>query len=221
MRLEWNRLLNIPGKWIYRDDNKPTTYNQICTQSICETIKHYVLTIMVIMLASIGAVLGPFYSYIYEGTFATFYNLKLPYFNADPPTEFIINIIWETMISLLGIIALFVLEIVIAICNDTISVSSKLTQMELNDLSDKIEKERGAKSKELLQLRMILMRVAHIDEYGQKAECTPAIAFKTKYVLAFFSFTDSSNLSEISCMFAILPHHRHSHSQSLCRFTAS
>ncbi|XP_055309261.1 uncharacterized protein LOC129573089 [Sitodiplosis mosellana] len=166
LRLEWYRLLNISGKLIYRDDNEPIAYNLVCSQSVYRSMKRYVIMMTLILLASLGAVFGPFYSFVHEGSFETLYNLKLPYFNQYPSTEFAINIVWESFVNLFdGIFGFLVIELVIAICNDTIFVSSKLTELELSDLSNIIEEKRGSKAKQVLQLKMILMRVLHMDEY--------------------------------------------------------
>lgn len=116
--------------------------------------------------ASIGVVPGPFYKFIHEGLYATVFILKLPYFNHYPNTEFIINIVWETFIILFAFGGLFLLEAVTALCNDTVSVSSKLSQLELNELSDEIEQNGGSKVKHSTQLKRIIMRVSHMDEYA-------------------------------------------------------
>lgn len=116
-------------------------------------------------LASFGAVPGPFYNYVHYGTYATLYNLKLPYFNRYPNIEFLINIGWETFIASLAFGGMLLIEAKMAFCNNTISVSSKLTEMELNQMSDALEHRNGvSQGMSGPKLRIILMRVLYMDE---------------------------------------------------------
>lgn len=137
------------------------------------------------ILASVGAVLGPFYDFVNNGKFATLYNLKLPYFNQEPSMEFVINIVWETLISSLGVIGLFELEVVIALINDTITVSSKLSELELSDFSKLIEGKLESKANRVLKLRMILMRASHIDKYYRLFQSKHSLYNRSSFPFSF------------------------------------
>lgn len=188
LRFEWHRLLNISGNLIYRNDDEPTAYNQICSQSIQQAIKNYVITLILVILSALGAVPGPFYSYIHDGIYVTLFNLKLPYFNRFPSTEFLINITWETFNALIGIGIVFLMEFMIALCNDTISVSSQLTELSINELSDLLKQKKASKTKQILQLKKILMKVAHMDEYDQIFH---TVCFFSSFIFVHCRFTKS------------------------------
>lgn len=114
----------------------------------------------VICLSFVGAVIGPYYSFVRYGTLATLYSLKLPYFNQDPYTEFIINLVWQFLIGLIGVVSLFLVEVAITLTNDTITVSSELCLLELKELSDR----QASKTELRRKMKKIYMRIAYIDE---------------------------------------------------------
>lgn len=120
----------------------------------------------VIMLSFVGAVIGPFYSFVHNGTLVTLYSVKLPYFNQDPYTEFIINVVWQFLISLIGGVALFLMEGSIMLLNDTITVSSKLCYYELNELSDYLKEncKSVSETKCCRELKTVFMKIAYFDE---------------------------------------------------------
>lgn len=171
-KYEWNRLLNFSGKYIYRNDGQPTEYNRICNETINETIVGYIIKMMVIMMSFVVAVTGPFYSFVQDGKLETLYSLKLPYFNRNPYMEFIINVIWQFLITLIGGCALFCMEGTIMLLNNAIIVSSKLCHLELIELSKYLEEfhenENRRDTKFRLRLTMVYMKILYMDEYDEK-----------------------------------------------------
>lgn len=158
----------MPGKYIYRNDGEPTDYNRICDENINQSIMGFIIRMTVIMLSFVGAVIGPFHSFVYDGTLFTLYSLKLPYFNRDPYTEFIINVVWQFLTSLVACVGVFVVEGSIMILNDAITVSSKLCCLELNELSEYLEVNYGpnAEIESSYRLKKIFMKIAYSDEYA-------------------------------------------------------
>lgn len=155
---------NVAGKLLYRDNNEETSYNHVCTQSIYDSIRNYIISMILTILASSGGISLLIYDIIFNGSYATIYNLKIPYLHESPRTEFLINIAWEIFINLMGICGILVIELSLAICINTITVSSKLSVLELTELSDELEKKSETIAK---QLKMIFMRVLHMDEYDE------------------------------------------------------
>lgn len=171
-KYEWNRLLNISGKIIYRNDGQSTDYNRICDETINKSIVDYLLRMTVIMMSFVVAVIGPFYSFVQDGELATLYSVKLPYFNRDPYTEFTINVIWQFLISLIGGAALFFMEGAIMLLNNTITVSSKLCHLELFEISKYLEEIHGSDENEKRRetkfrrkLIIVYMKINYMDEY--------------------------------------------------------
>lgn len=165
LRYKWNYLLNFSGNYIYRDDRQPTPYNRICNECLDQSIKNYIMIMSIEILSFIGAVLGPFYAFIQNGSRATMYSVRLPFLQDNPSTEFIINVCWEMFISSMGIVALFGMEMMFLLMNETITVSSKLCELELDELSDQLESNRATKKQSTQKLRMILMKIKFMDEW--------------------------------------------------------
>lgn len=156
-------MLNISGKYIYRDDRRPTDYNRICSESLDQSLKGYIITISLVILSFVGALLGPFCAYIQNGRMVTLYSVRLPFLQHHPNTELTINVSWETFMSLMGVVALFGMEVMFALVNDTITVSSQLCELELNELSEMLERQ-GPNEKSHQKLRFILMKTQFMDE---------------------------------------------------------
>lgn len=156
-------MLDFAGKYIYRDDDRSTPYNCICSESLNQTMRTYLIIVVIVITSFTGAVCGPYYKFISHGTQATLYNLRLPCFEDNPNMEFLINTCWETFNSVIGAIGLFNMEAAFIIVSDTITVSSKLSVMELSELSKCIE--MGTKTTKYARnsLKLILMKTQFID----------------------------------------------------------
>lgn len=157
-------MINIPGEYIYRDDLQPTVYNKICSDSIDESIKIFIRIVTMEMVSFVIAVFGQLYSYVNYGTKSTFYCVRLPYFNADPDLEFIMNISWESFVICFALICFLGIDVVLVIIIDAINVSSRLCELRLDELSDNLEKKRGTEEQTRQQLRIIMMQAQFFDE---------------------------------------------------------
>lgn len=65
---------------------------------------------------------GHLYSYVNYGTKTTFFCVRLPYFNADPDLEFIMNITWESFVMCIGFIGFLGIDVVLVIIIDGINL---------------------------------------------------------------------------------------------------
>lgn len=157
------KLLDVPREHFYRNERQLTAYNRICSECITDSLKTYVLTLVVLILSFIGALIGPAYSYIQDGSLYTLYELRLPYFNQYPNTEFGINFTWQSLISVLGISALFCIELFMTMVNNAITVSSKLTVMELAEISDQLENGQITQEQCSQGLKKIFMKIDYMN----------------------------------------------------------
>lgn len=74
------------------------------------------------------------------------------------------NFIWQGLISGLGGIGLIVIEGKIALIDATIAVSSKLSKLDLDELSDKLEVDEIWRQRSSgRQLTKIFMKIVHMD----------------------------------------------------------
>lgn len=164
-KYKWRKLLEFSGEFIYNDDRQCTPYNRICSENISESLKNLIVTITIIMLSFIIACLGPLFSYIKDGTVVTFYELRLPYLYQYPNVEYIINTIWQAAINILAVFAFFLAELIQTLVNDSISVTSKLSRLELNQLSIQLEEKDRNEATIGRKLTSIFMKMAYMDKY--------------------------------------------------------
>lgn len=154
----------MPGKNLYRNDHRSSAYNRKCDECMDQTLKSYIIELTVMILSFIGALIGPIYTYLQDGTLVTLYEVRIPFLMEHPRTEFVINMIWQAYISVLGIFALFGIEGCIAIVNNAITVSSNLTLNELKTLSDRLEMNEIRNKHLAKSLKTILLQISFMDE---------------------------------------------------------
>lgn len=138
-RMKWVPLLETAAEKIYRPDKHPAAYNRICSECMDHTLKTFIKTITVVMLSFGIALIGPVYTYLQDGSTVTLYEVRIPFLLNHPEKEFIVNFIWQAYISTIGVAGLFIVEGLLAIVNNTITVTSKLTVQEFYELSDQME----------------------------------------------------------------------------------
>lgn len=63
----------------------------------------------------------------------------------------------------LAVVAFIFIDVMLIIFIDAITVSSRLCEMRLNELSDDLEKKHGTEQQTRQQLRIILMQTKFID----------------------------------------------------------
>lgn len=160
LRYTWTKLMNVSGRFIYRDDYEPTVYNRICSECIDESV----VTVMIILacegLSFVFANAGECYSML-QGKRITLLSVRIPYVNKYPDVEFMINFCWETIGSLDGLFSFVAIEIAFMLVNDTLKVSSRLCEADLNDISEQLE--RHDVSTACRNLKTVLRRTNFID----------------------------------------------------------
>lgn len=110
MRFIWTKIMNISGKFIYRDDANPSLYNKICSDCIDQSIKTFIMIISSEGLSFVIANIEEFYSLL-NGQKITLMSLRLPYLNQYPDTEYLITYFFEIFGSSNGFCSFIAIEI--------------------------------------------------------------------------------------------------------------
>lgn len=153
--------MNVSGKLIYRDDPAPTIYNRICSECIDESVKTVIIILISEGFSFVFANIGEFYSMV-QGKKITLLSVRIPYINKNPDIEFIINFCWETIGAIDGFFSFIAIEIAFMLVNDTITVSSRLCEADLDEISEQLENQQWATA--CRNLKMVLRRTRFIDE---------------------------------------------------------
>lgn len=148
-----------------QNDNAPSAYNRICSECMDQTLKTYIASVAVIMLSFAGSLIGPLFAYLQDGSLVTLYEVRIPFLEEHPRTEFIMNITWQNLFSVIvGIPGLFIVEGIIALITNAIIVSSKLTVNEFEDLSDELESCKITRDRCGCRLVNIFRQIIYMDE---------------------------------------------------------
>lgn len=153
--------MEMTGK--HRDSKQLNNYNKICDKCMDNTIKLYIMTMSVLILSFFGVVIGTCYGYIKDGKLATVFEVRLPILNQNPQTEYIVNLIWQSIAMLIALLGLFVIEETTALINNAITVTSMLSAQELADLSDSLENDAITKDYCNWKLKHIFMKIVYMD----------------------------------------------------------
>lgn len=117
------------------------------------------------MLSFAGSLIGPLFAYLQDGSLVTLYEVRIPFLEEHPRTEFIMNITWQNLFSVIvGIPGLFIVEGIIALITNAIIVSSKLTVNEFEDLSDELESCKITRDRCGCRLVNIFRQIIYMDE---------------------------------------------------------
>lgn len=160
----WPQLINQPSECIYRDDKEPSDYNRICYESLKYSIKEYALSLTLVTLSLIAACIGPTYTFFQDGTFVTLYELRIPFLENDPITEFIISVLWQGTISVMAALAVGLIESGMALINNTINVSSELNVLSFSKLSKRLKSNDITNQELQWQLKQIYLNILHWDK---------------------------------------------------------
>lgn len=160
---EWHQLLNV-GQSIYRDDDEPTPYNNICRECVDESILNYLLKMSIYVMCFIGICIGPIYNFFVDETDATLYYIRLPFSSDDRKGVHFINTAWQTFICLFGFWGVLIMEIMISLANNGITVSSKLTVLEINNLSDEMTNGQTTDNHKRQKLKDIFTKIESMNE---------------------------------------------------------
>lgn len=139
MRFEFNRLIKFSGSYIYLDDPASTAINRICSKCIDRAIKSYITIITIEMLSFVCAIIGPLYEFIFYDSRVTAFNIRIPFMEDDPETEFDINCIWGMWSGYVGVCAFMLMEVIFALINNMLNVTTEQLELELEAFSLQLE----------------------------------------------------------------------------------
>lgn len=161
--IEWNHLLNVE-KTIYRDDNDETPYTSICSVCLAESTFKYIVKAAFYGICFVGMCLEPIINFVKDDTQNTVYYVRLPFGSNEDRVMHFFNIIWQTFINLFGLWGILAFEFMITLISNTITVSSKLTVFDLNELNNEIENKSITRDQTRRKLQKIVDDIEFMDK---------------------------------------------------------
>lgn len=86
-------------------------------------------------------------------------------FDEYPNAKFTINLIWEGIISSIGILSVCLLEAAHTVVNITILVSSKLNALTISELSNQLGSNDITDERTHRKLKLVFMNILYWDKY--------------------------------------------------------
>lgn len=121
---------------MYNDDHNPTKYNQICRDNIKNTVKRIKFIMGLTFFSILIASAYPSYVFIKTGKFHTLAGVLIPFVEEGSLLETQLNVIYLVVSSITAGISLFNCQIQTGIIRDVMLVTTNLTIMELEELSE-------------------------------------------------------------------------------------
>lgn len=172
-------LVDFGGRYIYPNTMEETEYNKICMDQINETIRSFKIKMCMMTFSLSGAMCGPLYGYLRYGTKTTMTNVKIPFTEQHSTGEFLSNFVLTTVIGIHGFIGYIGLEVAMALFSDTVTISPKITALDLKRLDEKLMKGCLTEYQFCHLFSNIIKRTLDTDEYG-----SPNSRINSKFIQA-------------------------------------
>lgn len=160
-----NRLLSYGGKYIYNDNNVKTKYNSICSRSMDRALKRFTTVFLCVMLSFVIALFGPIYAYIVDGKRSSLLSVRLPFFEQNSDSEFILLIIIQTISGICGLSGNIAIETGYNLNINVLRVTTELIELDIGKLSSDLETKTLTISQMKHKLCLIFDKIRSIDKY--------------------------------------------------------
>lgn len=121
--------------YFYKKQNASATYLNILHQSIDQSIRKYVIIVMLVILSALAAAIGPVYDFVRNGKHSTIVGGKLPYFEQYSNLEFIILSVFQMILGSYALLGNIGIEIVNTLNMDMINVFVQTTKWRKDNLT--------------------------------------------------------------------------------------
>lgn len=105
------------------------------------------------------------YEYFFNGVKTSFTDLAFPFIEKKSNTEFILNLVFLSLICSIGFLGLAGLEIGMGFIDDVANISPKVAKFKLKILIDNIERKLLTKPQILFMLKDIVQHAIDSDKW--------------------------------------------------------
>lgn len=121
--------------YFYKKPNANATYSNILRQSIDQSIRKYVVIVMLVIFSALAAVIGPMYDFVMNDKHSTIVGGKLPYFERGSNSEFTILSVYQMVLGSYALLGNIGIEIVNTLNMDMINVFVQTTKWRKDNLT--------------------------------------------------------------------------------------
>lgn len=165
-RLAVKRLSLAASTHIYNDTHDAKDFNHICSLNIQGSLKKIGFTLTLLFTAYVVMFLGPFYGLVRYGQRITTTSLKIPFVKPFSGLEFLVNLIVQFLMFLLGCPGNNGVEGLFALLMDATTASSKYyIQWQCKKFSEKLRLDQPKLRTNKMEFIRILRAVQSTDGY--------------------------------------------------------
>lgn len=167
-RYTLHELLAFPGRYIYPDSiqDEDEEYYNICSKHIDISFRNFFRKTAVLCASASIAGMWPTFQSLFQKTKITALEVKFPYTSEKSNAEFIGNMLLECNIFTHGFLGVFAVEVGMDISDDFITLSRKLLNYRLQQLSDQRVKKSSAQLSS--ELRMIVQNLEEFNGWAYR-----------------------------------------------------
>lgn len=163
-RNEIHRGLVYGGRHIFKNDFKDIEYSEICSKQMDESVKNFLIRIVIISSSLAAVSSGPIHAYFFKGIKTTIIEVRIPYTDENSNGEFFGNMLVHMCISIYGSLGFVGMEIAMEIFIGVISIGPKLVAYEFRKMDENIKENLFTKLQFRLTFRNIVQQITDVDE---------------------------------------------------------
>nr|AOT85633.1 odorant receptor 120 [Mayetiola destructor] len=185
-RFTLHKLTNFSQLNVYMDDPAPTKFNKVCKGAIKQSVQRIKLILFLTYVSIIVGSAYPAYVFFKTGKLYTLTGVLIPGVSENSATEMYLNAIYLFVTSIIAGISLLFIHCIIGILCDNIVVTSNIIVLEIEQLSDNLERNDLKPIEIRLRVKRIILQILKSDECT--AETTDALYwffFLSPYVLTY------------------------------------
>lgn len=144
------------------DSSVPSKYHDLCEKMLKVLIRNIIIIVAAILFSYFIFGVGTLYVIIFEGKRATFLGTELPFIDINTDLGYAINMIFQTLVTLVAIIGNLSIEITACFAYNAIETVPYLFHLESEQISDEL-KSSGMNLRVKLRIRNMLMQVQDLN----------------------------------------------------------
>lgn len=157
-------MIRFIENYVTLDRMPENDYEMVQLKFIRELPKNAIKIALIVFWSLTFMLVGPLYAYFFKNQYVLPTGVHLPFTDPSKGTGFLVNIILQSFISIVAIVASISLEILNVIVKTTLKLMTKLVIIEMAKLSDDVEKN-GFRLEHALIMKDICTRLEDIENY--------------------------------------------------------
>lgn len=155
-RYRLHSLIDFGGRYIYRNHQDDIDYQRICSRHMDKSMKYFLTKMMMMTFGFTAAVIGPTYSFIFNGIRTTTLDAAVPFTEEKSLVEFSVNSMIQLSNATHGALIYLGMEATMKLFSNIITISPRLIEYKLRKLISDYAENRMTPS----QLHFVLMQMS-------------------------------------------------------------